>query len=153
MPYLQSYAMRGDPGLLGSLGRFVSGAVSGFARGGPIGAVTGAVSKLSGRKNIRPVRQAPQRPLTITPRNFLPGGPPLISRGADQGLPPRGYRLNKTGYHLKDGTYVAPGTRYVKVRRRNPANPRALRKALSRAESFGGLVKRARKTTRKLKSI
>ena len=41
-------------------------------------------------------------------------------------------RLNKSGYWLKDGTYVPPGTRYVKIRRRNSMNPRALSRALSR---------------------
>lgn len=66
---------------------------------------------------------------------------------------PRGYRLNKSDYFLKDGTFVPAGTRFVKVRSRNPANAKALRRALSRAESFGGLVKRARKTTKKLKNI
>lgn len=47
----------------------------------------------------------------------------------------KGVRLNKTGYHLKNGTYIAPGTKCVRVRRRNPLNPRALSKAMSRVVS------------------
>jgi hypothetical protein len=39
---------------------------------------------------------------------------------------------NKSGYFLKGGTYVAPGTRCVANRRRNPLNPRALSRAMSR---------------------
>jgi hypothetical protein len=50
------------------------------------------------------------------------------------GMP--GVRLNKTGYHLRDGTFIAPGTKCVRSRRRNPLNPRALSKALSRVTSF-----------------
>lgn len=43
-----------------------------------------------------------------------------------------GHRLNKTGYFLRDGRYVAPGTKCVKTRRRNSLNPRALSRAISR---------------------
>lgn len=48
---------------------------------------------------------------------------------------PSGYRPNKSDYFLKDGTFVAAGTRCVKVRRRNPLNPRALDRAMSRMTS------------------
>jgi hypothetical protein len=44
----------------------------------------------------------------------------------------RATHSNKSGYHLKDGTYVAPGSRCVANRRRNPLNPRALSRAMSR---------------------
>lgn len=48
---------------------------------------------------------------------------------------PKGYRLNKSSYHLRDGTFVPKGTRYVKIRKRNPLNPRALRKAIGRVDA------------------
>lgn len=48
---------------------------------------------------------------------------------------PAGYHLNKTGYFLQDGTYVAPFTKWVKNRRRNPLNPRALDRACGRVSS------------------
>lgn len=44
----------------------------------------------------------------------------------------RGHHLNKTAYTLKNGTRVEKGTRCVSNRRRNPLNPRALNRAVSR---------------------
>lgn len=46
-----------------------------------------------------------------------------------------GYHLNKTDYFLRDGTFVPAGTKLVKNRRRNPLNPRAASRAISRLES------------------
>ena len=46
-----------------------------------------------------------------------------------------GYHWNKSGYFLKDGTWIAKGTRQVKNRRRNPLNPRALDRSISRITS------------------
>ena len=43
-----------------------------------------------------------------------------------------GTHRNKTSYRLKDGTLVAKGSKCVKNRRRNPLNPRALNRAVSR---------------------
>lgn len=43
-----------------------------------------------------------------------------------------GYHWNKSGYFLMSGEYVAPGTKMVKNRRRNPANPRATSNAITR---------------------
>jgi hypothetical protein len=44
---------------------------------------------------------------------------------------PAGYHPNKTGYYTKQG-YVAAGTQCVRNRKRNPLNPRAASRALSR---------------------
>lgn len=76
----------------------------------------------------------------------LPGGAPGVGiqigprtlglfPSAGEGGPPRGYRLNKSDYFLRDGTFVPKGTRYVRARRRNPLNPRALDRAMSRMVS------------------
>lgn len=46
-----------------------------------------------------------------------------------------GFHPNKTGYFLRDGSFVAPETRCVKNRRRNPANPRALSRSIARIKS------------------
>ena len=46
-----------------------------------------------------------------------------------------GYHWNKSGYFLKDGSWIAAGTKEVKNRRRNSLNPRALDRALSRVTS------------------
>lgn len=61
-----------------------------------------------------------------------------------------GYRLNKSGYWLKTGQYVPPGTKWVKVRRRNSANMRALDRALGRVQGAKRLTRKlARVTIRK----
>jgi hypothetical protein len=69
------------------------------------------------------------------------------------GLPPRGYHLNKTGYFLKSGQYVPPRSRYVRNRSRNPLNPRALRRSISRVDQFVGRVKSSRKALKKIGSL
>jgi hypothetical protein len=57
---------------------------------------------------------------------------------------PRGYHVNRHGYWTKTlasdfssyiGHYHGPGTMYVKNRRRNPLNPRALHRSISRLVS------------------
>lgn len=86
--------------------------------------------------------------------SLAPGGKPALIRGG-RGVDviPRGYRLNKSSYFLKDGTFVPEGTRLVKVRRRNFANGRALRRSIGRVQGFERLVKSSRKSLRKLSKI
>jgi hypothetical protein len=60
------------------------------------------------------------------------------------GCAPRGYHLNKTGYYTQQG-YVAPGTKLVRNRRRNPLNPRALSRSLSRLDGFDRATKAVEK--------
>lgn len=48
---------------------------------------------------------------------------------------PSGYKPNKSGYWLKSGQYVEPGTKCVRYRRRNPMNPKALDRAIGRIDS------------------
>jgi len=60
--------------------------------------------------------------------------------------PVSGYHWNKSGYFLKSGEYVAPGTKMVKNRRRNPANPRATSNAITR-------IKGAKRYAKSLSSI
>lgn len=88
---------------------------------------------------------------TFRPGAILPGGMPAYTPGAEQ--VPRGHRLNKTGYHLKDGTYIPPGTKVVRNRRRNFANGRALNRAIGRVQGFERMVKRSRKSLRSLSRI
>jgi len=57
-----------------------------------------------------------------------------------------GYHLNKSGYFLMDGTYVAPGSKWVKNRRRNPGNMKALSRSLGR-------IKSAKRMTQALSAI
>jgi len=61
-------------------------------------------------------------------------GGALVGRG--QGTPcMAGYHYNRTGYFTKRYGWIEKGTVCVKNRRRNPLNPRALSKALSRLTS------------------
>jgi hypothetical protein len=68
--------------------------------------------------------------------SLFPGGPMVgtqtqyYSPAGPQGGDTRGFHLNKSGYYTKGGTYVAPRSKWVKNRRRNPLNPRALSRAI-----------------------
>jgi hypothetical protein len=83
----------------------------------------------------------------VYPGDVFPGGDPFITpgpgaveprarenAGAVNGGCPSGYHPNKTGYYTQRG-YVPKGSRCVKNRRRNPANPRANDRAISRVKS------------------
>jgi hypothetical protein len=86
--------------------------------------------------------------------SLLPGGKPaFIPGGGGIDVIPRGYRLNKSSYFLKSGQFVPEGTRLVRVRRRNFANGRALRRSIGRVQGFERLVKSSRKSLRKLSKI
>jgi len=73
----------------------------------------------------------------VDPSAAGPGGAPLFSRMpapamAMNGASAGGYHLNKSDYFLKSGEYIPAGTRWVKNRKRNPANARATSRAISR---------------------
>lgn len=73
-----------------------------------------------------------------------PGNNQLPAVTGSSGCAPRGYHLNKTGYYTHQG-YVAPGTKLVRNRRRNPLNPRALSRSLSRLDGFDRATKAVEK--------
>ena len=152
----------GDPGLFGGLfniGKSIAGAViPGFSTAEKLvsrGAkALGIGSRRAPTPPPRPVAPAydpaqPQRPVPGI-RGFvqraLPGGrsgyqePAVV--GAIDGMPPKGYHLNESDYWLKDGTFVPARSRWVKNRRRNPLNPRAASKAISRIEQLKRATKR-----------
>jgi len=64
------------------------------------------------------------------------GGGGAVAMGTDL-VPfiPKGFHPNKSDYFLRDGTFVAKGTKFVKNRHRNPLNPRALRRAIGRIDA------------------
>lgn len=74
----------------------------------------------------------------ITPAGGTgPGAAPVSTNGNGarvNGGCPSGYRLNKTAYYTRSQGWVPARSKCVKVRRRNPANPRALDRALSRLD-------------------
>lgn len=67
------------------------------------------------------------------------GGRGTVMMAGEGGACPSGYKPNKTGYWVTSpmGTpsYVSPGERCVKIRKRNPLNPRAWDRAYSRLKS------------------
>lgn len=142
-----------------SVGGAVIGGATGLLTGGPLGAVGGAlkgsdiikgptapslpglgtlpISTTAGGLTLPGFIQ--QKPTGVSVGGLLPGGAkPYV--GLDYGggqngatmKPPGGYHWNKTDYFLRDGTFVAAGTKLVKNRRRNPANSRATNRAISR---------------------
>ena len=148
--------MYGDPGLFGFLGKvvktglgvvsklgipIVSGAagVAGGLLGGALGGRAGP--GLPGPSMASRVFGG-QRPVLLAQAGQIPS-PGVIAAG-QRAIPggatgmegcPQGHRPNKSGYFLRDGTFVAPNTVCVKIRRRNPLNPRALSRSMARIES------------------
>lgn len=164
MPYLSSY--RGD-GLSGHAGGPLFSGLLGLGLRGVRGIGSrlfgGGVGTAVGIGVAAPIVGAlPGIPLpggrVMRPASFLPGGAPLISSRPATGtalehLPPTGYHLNKSAYFLKDGTFVERRSRWVKIRARNFANGRALRRSIGRVQGFERLVKRSRKSLRSLSKI
>jgi len=100
-------------GIFGTIGKAIGGAVTGFVKGGPLGAISGAGAAIVKRPNVQP----------IAPGALIGGGtvvptPGLVGFG--QRLLPGG----ATGYELR------------RHRRLNPLNIKALRRAMRRAKGF-----------------
>lgn len=166
----------GDPflgGLIKGAGKFLGGVAKtvGGIVPGPVGGVLSTVGGLitgggggaAPATSIRPISitgglptfpGSPMMNVTLPQQQYAPGFPAAGAMGAAVGAyQPKGYHLNKSGYFLKTGQYVAPGTKWVRNRRTNPANGRALRRAISRTSQFNNTVKRARKNLRALAKV
>ena len=151
----KTYGYAGDPGFLSSLWKGikkVAAPILGGIIGGPIGMAIGGVG-MGGR--TPPILPAP--PGSIGGGISFPGGTQVVGQYAP-GLPTvvsrRGAAMPSgvagacpSGYHLaKDGS-----GRWVRNRRMNVANPRALRKAMRRVQGFEKLAKRTIQFTRRVK--
>jgi len=171
MPYRQGYSgdyrsgYRGGLGLA-LLGGFAKKALGRTARGigrrimgrgarqAAAGAATlagvGVVTSMMSPRGMQPRLPVPlPGGSTLNVGRLAPGGVPAVTPGEC----PKGMRLNKSDYFLKDGTFIPKGSKCVSYRRRNPANGQALRRAIGRAQSFDRLVKRNRKALRSLSRI
>lgn len=153
---------QGDPGLFGGIRGAVTGFGKSFISGGNpfAGAARGAVTGFRGAPTVSAA--GPSISMALPPgRPPGPGGVPIVSQpgvkaffeqlipGGRTGLRvgpsslgtdlvpfvPKGFHPNKSDYFLRDGTFVAKGSKFVKNRRRNPLNPRALRRAISRIDA------------------
>lgn len=150
----------GDP-FLGSVLKGIGKAAGGVLRtvggivGGPAGGVLGAVGGI-----ISPTRPAATALPTLTGISGgiqLPAGlgftggatfGPAVGAGVPAGAPgddgcPKGYHRNRSDYFTKREGYVPRGSKCVRNRTINPANGRALRKALRREESFIRVARRS----------
>lgn len=140
--YGQTVQDGGLLGFLGNVGKAALKGAAGFLTAGPAGAAVGVASQFigGGSKGGPPARIPTNVPALPTPgilggiQRVVPGGKSgYVSAAPAEGM--RGYHLNKSDYFLKDGTYVPKGSRWVKNRRRDPLNPRALRRAISRIDA------------------
>jgi len=118
----------GDPGLWDIFKKV------GRAIPGPIGMAFDVFGGGGGKVPGRPTAGPGSFPLGPTMGTDLMRGPAPGSMVAANGCPApmSGYHLNKSDYFLKSGEYVPEGSRYVRNRKRNPANARATSRAISR---------------------
>ena len=138
-------------GIVSKLGIPVVSGVAGMAssilggRGAIPGASTAGAFALPGPIPAAPL-QAPGGVMTPLGAQMLGAGAPQITGGVPASASVGGYHLNKSSYFLMDGTFIEAGTKWVKNRRRNPGNMRALSRSLGR-------IKSAKRMTRALGQI
>ena len=158
MPYAQrpmgdykTYGYAGDPGFLSGLWRiakkFVPKVIGGIV-GGPVGAViAGAAGGAAATKpRAAPPPALPAPPGSIGGAVSFPGGTTVSVAGVLPTHAAIGAHA-PAGYHLDKATK----SRWVRNRRMNIANPRALRKAMRRVQGFEKMAKRTISFTRRVK--
>jgi hypothetical protein len=141
------FVARGDPGLFGSIGKFLGGVVKtvagvgGALLPGPVGIGLRAISRIGAPQIQPPAPMArflpapmPIRGRAVAPPAALAGMVQAPGLGAIIACPP-GFKANKSSYFLMDGSFIEKNTKCVRVRRRNPANSRATDRAIGRIES------------------
>ena len=147
----KTYGYAGDPGFLSGLWKGIK-AVGKVILGIPSVAPAPVQARLPA-----PPTQFPQQYPRVTfpgvgqrmqqyapPARAYPGRPFALPTPAQMGAPGEAC---PTGYHLaKDGS-----GRWVRNRRMNIANPRALRRAMRRVQGFEKLAKRTIQFTRRVK--
>jgi len=147
----KTYGYAGDPGFLSNLWRGakkILPRVFGAAIGGPIGGlITGAT--IGG--TVVAAAKKPQPPMAPPPGSIggavtFPGGTTVSVAGVLPSHAAVGAHA-PAGYHLDKATR----SRWVRNRRMNVANPRALRKAMRRVQGFEKLAKRTISFTRRVK--
>jgi len=147
----KTYGYAGDPGWLSGAWKVikkVAPRILGGLIGGPVGAViTGATvggAVIAATKPRAPV--GPPPPGSIGGAVSFPGGTTVSVAGVLPSHAAVGAHA-PAGYHLDKATR----SRWVRNRRMNIANPRALRKAMRRVQGFEKLAKRTITFTRRVK--
>lgn len=147
----KTYGYAGDPGFLSSAWKFlkpIAKRAVGTLIGGPVGAlitgatVAGAVIKATDKPQV----QISPPPGSIGGAISFPGGTRLSVAGTLPAHAAIGAHA-PSGYHLDKATR----TRWVRNRRMNVANPRALRKAMRRVQGFEKLAKRTISFTKRVR--
>jgi len=147
----KTYGYAGDPGWLSSIWKTIKKPlirVAGTLIGGPVGglitaATVGGAIVAAGK---------PRAPALPAPGGMIggavsfPGGTTVSVAGALPTHAAIGAHA-PAGYHLDKATR----SRWVRNRRMNIANPRALRKAMRRVQGFEKLAKRTISFTRRVK--
>ncbi len=147
-----TYGYAGDPGWLSSLWKVVKKPVKtvvGGLIGGPVGAFiagTATGSVLAKTKTPAPPTTPP--PGSIGGAVSFPGGTTLSVAGVLPSHAAIGAHM-PAGYHLRKDKRLP--AKWVRNRRMNIANPRALRKAMRRVQGFEKLAKRTISFTRRVK--
>ena len=147
----KTYGYAGDPGFLSSLWKGIKRIVpriAGGLIGGPVGAViTAATVGGAVATAVKPRAPAlPAPPGSIGGAVSFPGGTTVSVAGVLPTHAAMGAHA-PAGYHLDKATK----SRWVRNRRMNIANPRALRKAMRRVQGFEKLAKRTIQFTRRVK--
>jgi len=144
----RTYGYAGDPGWLSSLVKVGFRLLKKVAPS-ILGGMAGAAPPVPSIPGATPPIMAPP-PGTIGGAIAFPGGT-TISAARVPGAPvpgmPGQYGLAPAGYHLDKATR----SRWVRNRRMNIANPRALRRAMRRVQGFEKLAKRTITFTRRVK--
>jgi len=162
--YYRGDYYRGDPGLLGDIWKGVKkigGAVVrtaiGTVTGGPLAGLKQGFASFAGA----PSPQFPSGPGFVGGGgHFIVGGPggsmqvqeptgTMLASGFIPGCQLKGTRPNKSGYYKQvvkgnpfQAVFIPKGSVCVKSRRLNIANPRALRRAVRRAQGFAKMARR-----------
>jgi len=147
----KTYGYAGDPGFLSNIWKGIKRIVPrviGLAVGGPVGAlITGATVAGTVASVVKPRAPAlPPPPGSIGGAVSFPGGTTVSVAGVLPSHAAVGAHA-PAGYHLDKATK----SRWVRNRRMNIANPRALRKAMRRVQGFEKLAKRTIQFTRRVK--
>lgn len=145
--------------------RLLGGAI-GLITGGPGGAIGGFLGGGGGApRGLAPVVNCPSGfirqgnncvALTVPQPGFggalariLPGGSTGMIPAPTAGCP-SGFHPNKSTYWTQTEGVVEEGTKCVRNRRRNPLNPRAARRSMSRLGALSKEMKRLEKTLKKI---
>jgi len=147
----KTYGYAGDPGWLSSAFKFLKKKVLpivGGIIGGPIGIGLGAIGGVVAASKPRaPALPAPAPPPgSIGGAVSFPGGTTVSVAGVMPSHAAMGAHA-PSGYHLDKATR----SRWVRNRRMNIANPRALRKAMRRVQGFEKLAKRTISFTKRVR--